>query len=544
MRVRAVDGPLRCQAVSGTHVVQFGLDFAEAERAGILGFGIERLDHTAGTQRWLPNNLRFRAVVDSPDPEVRRQWGTDFNPLQTFLWGDYTAEPDRNYTYFVHAMAGEPGTRLTPRHTLTFRVRTEQPKDQGVWFNRGAISSQAYADRFGNRHPEDVPGRAAWQWLSRGLEEALLAFIGRAIDETWELHGAFYEFRLPSVLGAFAVAERAGASIRLIVHEDPENRDAATAAGIDGLVTTWRGRVPIPHNKFLVASKDGVPVAVWTGSTNLTPNGVFGQSNVGHSLADRALAAQYLAYWERLRADPKYSELNDWVDAANPLPPEWPVGTTVVFSPHTRLEPLNRYAQLFAGAASLACITFPFNLDSVFGDALPGQHPALRFLLFENPKVADAARATVTDPGTVLASGGFVPQGALAGWAGELRNPLSNNIEYVHTKYLLVDPLGDDPIVVTGSANFSKNSTRQNDENMLVIRGDRAVADIYFTEFMRLFSHYRFRTFLEVAPEEPTPGALAHRDAPVGLATTDAWMSKYFDEPGRARQREALSGAV
>jgi phosphatidylserine/phosphatidylglycerophosphate/cardiolipin synthase-like enzyme len=36
---------------------------------------------------------------------------------------------------------------------------------------------------------------------------------------------------------------------------------------------------------------------------------------------------------------------------------------------------------------------------------------------------------------------------------------------------MLVDSLGDDPIVATGSANFSGTSQHANDENMLVIRG-------------------------------------------------------------------------
>ncbi len=33
-----------------------------------------------------------------------------------------------------------------------------------------------------------------------------------------------------------------------------------------------------------------------------------------------------------------------------------------------------------------------------------------------------------------------------------------------------------------------------NDENMLIIRGDQRVADIYLTEFNRLFNHYSFRS--------------------------------------------------
>ena len=67
---------------------------------------------------------------------------------------------------------------------------------------------------------------------------------------------------------------------------------------------------------------------------------------------------------------------------------------------------------------------------------------------------------------------------------------------YVHTKYMLADPLGPEPVVVVGSANFSGRVDDRNDENMLVIRGNAAVADIYLGEFMRLFSHYAFRESL------------------------------------------------
>lgn len=57
---------------------------------------------------------------------------------------------------------------------------------------------------------------------------------------------------------------------------------------------------------------------------------------------------------------------------------------------------------------------------------------------------------------------------------------------------MLVDPLSDNPIVIAGSANFSDASTIQNDENMVIIRQNKRVADIYFGEFMRLFSHFSF----------------------------------------------------
>ena len=104
------------------------------------------------------------------------------------------------------------------------------------------------------------------------------------------------------------------------------------------------------------------------------------------------------------------------------------------------------------------------------------------------------------------------------------------HVTYIHSKFLLMDPLGDDPIVVTGSANFSDASTNGNDENMLIIRGDRRVADIYFTEFKRLFNHYYFRAV------QGSHHASARRPGqqPVLAREPEEWLRDY--KPGRLAQ--------
>jgi phosphatidylserine/phosphatidylglycerophosphate/cardiolipin synthase-like enzyme len=73
-------------------------------------------------------------------------------------------------------------------------------------------------------------------------------------------------------------------------------------------------------------------------------------------------------------------------------------------------------------------------------------------------------------------------------WARETTTGLlglSTHVHYIHSKFMLVDPLGEEPIVITGSANFSAPSTDGNDENMIAIRGNYRAADIYFTVFNR-----------------------------------------------------------
>ena len=93
---------------------------------------------------------------------------------------------------------------------------------------------------------------------------------------------------------------------------------------------------------------------------------------------------------------------------------------------------------------------------------------------------------------------------------------------------MLIDPLGDEPIVIAGSANFSEASTDQNDENMLIVKGNNRVADVYLGEFMRLYSHHAFRESLTFANANPDPKPLR----------TDTWWRDYFDGSSRSLRRE------
>jgi phosphatidylserine/phosphatidylglycerophosphate/cardiolipin synthase-like enzyme len=79
--------------------------------------------------------------------------------------------------------------------------------------------------------------------------------------------------------------------------------------------------------------------------------------------------------------------------------------------------------------------------------------------------------------------------------------------------------------VVTGSANFSKASTDTNDENMIVIRNDQRVADIYMGEFMRTFSHYAFR---EAVARWEAQGRSAETWEPQDLVPDASWQKDFF----------------
>ncbi len=66
---------------------------------------------------------------------------------------------------------------------------------------------------------------------------------------------------------------------------------------------------------------------------------------------------------------------------------------------------------------------------------------------------------------------------------------------------------------------------------MLLIRGDKRVADIYLGEFMRLWKHHSFResrTFRN------------NRNQDVNLLRTDNWWKKYFEANDNAARERVL----
>lgn len=111
-----------------------------------------------------------------------------------------------------------------------------------------------------------------------------------------------------------------------------------------------------------------------------------------------------------------------------------------------------------------------------------------------------AIRAIRARPNVLVAIGNRILANSFDRWLAE-RPGIGEHVQWVHTKFMLIDPLSRTPTVITGSANFSEasTSTSTNNENMLVIRGDRRVADIYLGEFLRVYSHYAFREAVAIA---------------------------------------------
>lgn len=90
------------------------------------------------------------------------------------------------------------------------------------------------------------------------------------------------------------------------------------------------------------------------------------------------------------------------------------------------------------------------------------------------------------------------PQGLqeVGKWAAEVsRGAFLNQVGFaiVHSKLIVIDPNGKNPVVLTGSHNFSGAASSKNDVNLVIIRDNAALAKAYAVNIQSVFDHYNFR---------------------------------------------------
>jgi phosphatidylserine/phosphatidylglycerophosphate/cardiolipin synthase-like enzyme len=462
-------------------------------------------------------------------------------------------------------MYGRPGKLKTkPTDEISFEISTEKEwgpsETHGVWFNRGAIAGQKFAEEFDNRPPQNInnPKDPEVKWLSRGLLEACLAFINETQPGD-ALRVAAYEFTYPPILNALKNLLDREIDVKIVYHDttdpntgvDGENEKAMRASNLpinDQAITYRRSKTKIPHNKFIVRLRGGTdPVEVWTGSTNFTASGFLGQSNVGHRIAEAATANQYFDLWKVVKDDPELGDARSEVAKLTPEPPEViaPQSITCLFSPRESSKMLGWYGRRMLNAANSLWFTAAFGVAKVLIEPIARKRKQMRFVLLEKPVPPTQQKELTADFNRVILSYG-VPLGELYQikegkvtsrrrikefeldkWFFKEEHFRSKNngfVFFVHTKFLLIDPLSEDPLVCSGSANFSSGSLLQNDENMAIIRGNTRVTDIYMTEFDRIFRHFYFR---DIANQ--LAGSDSADDAKSAfLDETSAWTKSYF----------------
>lgn len=295
------------------------------------------------------------------------------------------------------------------------------------------------------------------------IENALVGLIDSA---TQTIDAALFELNSEPVTQALVRAAERNVRVRVVT--DGEHGLEAPDSTVfdlelaDIAIVSDGDRTSFMHNKFFVV--DGL--YVWTGSTNITINGLYNNNNNAILLRSRQLAQNFTAEFDELFGG------SFGVTSADVVP------NPVITVNQTRVETYfeaegsapERLAELFQNARTVRFMAFSFT-DSLEYETASGERSLMGLF------VSRAQTGNLGVMGIVEASSRrFIEDLFCAG----LQVRQDGNPDVLHHKVFIID----DSIVATGSFNFSRNAATSNDENMLIIHDPR-VAQVYLDEFFR-----------------------------------------------------------
>lgn len=501
--VRASAGAYSGVALVGTHSTIIGWSFDDtALRDGLKGFAIRRTEFSKSTDevlelKWLGGHKRFRSEDNGQACDV----GSLTAPFQRFRWNDYTLNARRYYRYEVFPMRGAPGqlTRDEVPLVFEFSPTPEDDGDLGIYVNRGVTAAKAYFQRFGDTHPSKVdPPNAAYNWLSRGLKESLLGFIASAQSGD-ALHVAVYEFHDTEIAKALKDAIARNVEV-LIVHDAKPGKNSTKeskhiVAEFDlGNFVIERTKVNISHNKLVILLRNNSPVRAWTGSANFSENAFHYQSNTGLVVTDVNAVQNFENYFQGFVDKPTKAESKDrnraLMDRINQLPNR--MAEKTFFSPIRQLDILDTSVDLISTAERMVLISGPFGVDKRMISAMKANDGAIIEYGLAN------ATAQKKIAGLNHHNTRFFPPKKLKTYQNERWDAKAFGAHKIHAKTIVVDPYSDNPKILIGSANFSEASCNDNDENAMLITGNKRLAAVLATEFMRMYDHYKARYYIDL----------------------------------------------
>lgn len=327
---------------------------------------------------------------------------------------------------------------------------------------------------------------------SREIDHILSCYLRKA-QKSIDAH--FYQANLENIRDELVAAKQRGVQVRFITddhyYEDaryyPIFYDHLIAAGIplkhDQMVKHTNGQ---SHNKFAIIDQE----YLWTGSMNITHNGSSLNANNALYIHSPELASTFLTEFEEMWGEEGGMKFGNMKTANTINDHNIPgVGEVdVCFDPsdgcqRKTLEVLETadHAVYFAA--------FSFTDDAI-GDLLvkkkleQGVHIEG---IFHRPecRYGEFKKLYNVSPDSI-----------------HLRSELKTVPRLIHHKFFIIDPKTDsDPIVITGSRNFSASSETKNDENTLIIH-NKDIAQRYLDEFYKLIANKKETVFTTICEED------------------------------------------
>jgi len=376
-------------------------------------------------------------------------------------------------------------TGLTPATIYYVKAYSWNNADSAVTLERTfatqSLSSGTITAYF-NRFTDDSfsSGEDA-VFLDHLVADTLAAYIDRAVSTldiciyNWD--DSFYGMK---IIDAVNDARARGVKIR-VIHDGSTFNSAIGEINsqIRRLETPQGSDYTIMHNKFVIidanASNPDLPV-VWTGSTNFTGGQLVDDANNVIIFQDQSLARGYKMEFDEMWGDTSQTSAANLTLSkfgqfkTDNTPHEYIIGGKRVesyFSPsdHTNAQILRTIAT--------ADEDLYFNLFVV-------TRTDLAYGIKDQIILNSLASKGMIDDAATSAS----PYGILQPTMGQ-NLALNGHNWILHHKYMIIDEsaAASDPLVVTGSHNWSSAADQKNDENTVIVH-DASMANQFYQEFM------------------------------------------------------------
>jgi phosphatidylserine/phosphatidylglycerophosphate/cardiolipin synthase-like enzyme len=569
---------------NGDHTCLAWLPSDEKAIPNCRGFAIHRTCN--GTEGYLHGFVGF-SDQDKLDP--KNPWKF---PVQRYMWWDYGVQPGDKVQYSVVPVLGtaanlQLGTDLASPMTPEMTIGSQCTPHVSSYFNKGIVAAQ-WVSRTLQNEPKgqkisalvakpDDPLRNA---LSGLLRPQILQLLQETQAAGGKIFAALYELNDPELIaGLTAFGQNCSLILANGAFKPPSNdENAAVRAELKSKIRVFDRIVKKPHfghNKFVVlCDSAGHPEKVLTGSTNWTSSGLCTQANNGVIIEDAGVAQAYLDAWNRIHA--AGDEYPTSLAAANSTSKTYTVDggkVTPWFVPTQHGQDLDYARKLINGAKEGILFLF-FNPGVFEPDSTPEKWTLLQNILNrhheennayydpnlyikgvvnqeipmlteDKPAKGTKPPAAALDPSAptqpvALYSNGIEPPQRLGHdvmvpanikdqfgeWEKEL---LGASMVNIHSKVIVIDPFGENPVVMTGSHNLGFKASSENDDNLIIFEGNAPLAAAYATNIIAIFQSYRWNSYV-----------MAHRNDPKvwhGLEDNDTWQAGHLQGDALAELR-------
>jgi phosphatidylserine/phosphatidylglycerophosphate/cardiolipin synthase-like enzyme len=311
--------------------------------------------------------------------------------------------------------------------------------------------------------------------ISTNLRDTIVAYMDRA-QSTIDI--AVYNINNPGLADAINDALDRGVVVRYIAEGQNANIGLGSLDESIPVLIRQNADGSGMHNKFVIVDFESEDESfVLTGSTNFTNNNLFTDLNNLIIVQDQSIAKSYTIEFNEMWGSsgplPNEAASRFGEDKINNTPEKFIVGGKNV---ELYFSPSDGTTNGIDGALQTANASVDFALLLITLQQLATTIIEKNDDFFVEVRgIVNDANITGSDFDQLVDAGVYV-----------LEHTPSDDL---HHKYAIVDhaDFSSDPLVITGSHNWSASANTVNDENTLVIH-DAAIANQYYQEFMFIFN--------------------------------------------------------